>query len=727
MCGIAGMVNLGGRPISSTDQQRVQEMTRAIEHRGPDHTDFGSVGAALFGFQRLSLLALENGNQPFISSDRKVMLMVNGEVYNHRQLRTELSKQFRFETESDCEVILHGYLREGLAFLQRVNGMFAFTLYDARNMTLVLGRDRFGIKPLSYHRDGERVIFASEAKALFADPRTPRKVDWRNSLADPGLSLAPLFVTDEPTSWFEDIEIVPAAHYVEIDVTTGSMSTRRYWDAHSGPDLSGCSSDEIVQLYREALENSVRDCLTADIEVGLFLSGGIDSAAVAAFSQGTGIHTFTALTGSTLVNGDAEYSHRTARACGLENHQVLFDRDRVPTLEEWKTIVWTLESPQASPEHFYKFELHRYARLTRPGLKAMMLGQASDEFNGGYSKKMSGGEGYEAFLASLDQMELSTALNAAPGLSPWFDPEHGSLIRRDRLPTVTGDAYRHFVDWKLHDIEQYNNWHEDRTAAANSIEARVPFLDHRLVEITNAVPREMHEELFWDKTILRRALQGVLPPDILQRPKVSFFYDDPGYNNQRTFATLMTRDNFQIVRYALSAEGAEHWVDKEAMFEAVQRLDRNPGDPSMEYVLGVLNLGILENMIASMPRTLDRRDMGEAPVELHVQDWDKAEEELRQRLLEEPLLNAETRVFLKDGVQVLRPVMDDHSVEMVAIDGVLSFVLDGEDRGLWLDLLRALGEPHSLKELTEILGQPYSVVYEYVGQGLEADVLDTES
>ncbi|KJC63890.1 asparagine synthase (glutamine-hydrolyzing) [Agreia bicolorata] len=724
MCGIAGRVQFGTSQASSDSQHSVRAMTDVIAHRGPDHTDFGIVGAAVFGFQRLALLSLDNGDQPFFGADGNVMLMVNGEIYNHRELRQDLEKRNRFSTESDCEVLLHGYLEEGIAYLDKLNGMFAFALFDNRKGRLILGRDRFGIKPLSYHFDGERIVFASETKALFADRRTPREVDWQGALTNPGLNLDLAFTTEPPTSWFKDIHVVPAAHFTELNIATRELTTTRYWNASSGPDLTDASEEEIVRIYRDALAASVRDCLTADIEVGLFLSGGIDSAAVAAFARGSGIPTFTALTGSTYVNGDAEYSHRTALECGLDNHQVIFDRNRIPSSEEWRTILWALETPQASPEHFYKFELHRFARQTRPGLKAMMLGQASDEFNGGYSQKLSAGRGYETYLRTIETLETNTGLLAMPELAPWFDPSHGQLLRRDVLPGVSADPYRHYLDWKLHDIEQYNNWHEDRTAAANSIEARVPFLDHRVVEITNAVPRKMHASLFWDKAILRRALKGLLPTNILERPKVSFFYDDPSYNNQRTFIQMILQGSGELLDDALSSKGATQWLDKANVFAAVERLKNDPSDSSMEYLLAVMNLGLLENMLDSQPRTLDRRDNASVPIELRIEDWDASRDEVRDAVLYAPPLNEHSTLARGPQVSVLRNVNDPNGSEIVAVDGRLAFTLDGVDRAAWVLLLSLLTEPMNITLLAAEMAVSGEEVKRLCLEGLDAGVLE---
>ncbi len=698
MCGMVGLCRVGGR-TTEADRESVRRMNAAVLHRGPDETVHYDDECSSLGFQRLSLLAPADGRQPFVHREGEVVLMVNGEVYNHRELEERLRGRHTFATSSDCEVLLHGYLDEGLAFLERVRGMYSFALLDNRRRELVMGRDRFGIKPLYYHRDEQRVVFGSEIKSLFHEGRTPRRLDWHGALRDPALNLDLTLVSGRVNTWFEDIHVVPAAHTVTIDLDTGEETVRRYWDVDVAADLSDASEEEIVVAYRDLLESSVRDCLTADCEVGLLLSGGIDSAAVAAFSQGSGIHTFTALTGSTVVNGDAEYSHRTAAFAGLPNHQILFDTERVPSGDEWRALLWLLETPQASPEHFYKYQLHRFARATRPRLKAMMLGQASDEFNGGYSKKLSAGGGWAGFLSTLDDMARATYLREHPQLRPWYDPRHGDLL----TPAVSGDVYRQFVRWKTHDIEQYNTWHEDRTAAGNSIEARVPFLDHRIVELTNGVPVEMRESLFWDKAILRRGLESVLPPDIVARPKVSFYYDDRGYNNQRAFVRMLCVDRRALLEDALSAPGAKELVDRDALWGVVTALQSDPSLASLEYVLAVVNLGLLENLVAELPSVSFDPHRVEVEEELVVDVWEESEAAIAERVFEAAPVGPATRMRLVGGLRFLSD-SSAPDVRLLAVDGVVAYTFDDEESALWVDVLQSFRAETSADEVAGALG-----------------------
>src|SRR5205085_3841853 len=258
--------------------------------------------------------------------------------------------------------------------------------------------------------------------------------------------------------------------------------------------------------YRERVAAAVVESGMSDAEVGLFLSGGVDSAAVAAFSTLDTLHTFTALNGGTLANGDGEAAHRVARALGRPNHQVVFEVDDAPTPEQWKRLLWLLETPLCGPEQLYKAELHRFARATRPNQNVMLHGQAGDEFNGGYSVDFANGGGWSDFVATTQAMARNERLVHRAELATWWHRDRPLLRDGAVAPAADEtliDSYDAYLSWRYRQIQQYNCWHEDRTAAGNGVEARPPFLDHRIVELTAAIPPSLREQLLWDKRILR--------------------------------------------------------------------------------------------------------------------------------------------------------------------------------------------------------------------------------
>jgi asparagine synthase (glutamine-hydrolysing) len=610
MCGIGGTARIDGQDLGPEADALLTRLADTLHHRGPDERDCLRQGPVGLAFTRLSLVNPEDGSQPLISDDENLVLIVNGEIYNHRELAQRLPSGVRLKTGSDCEVLLYLYRQHGLGFLDDVRGMFGLILWDRLNHQLIVARDRFGIKPLYYHRDDRRITFSSEIKGLFVDPATPRAFDWARSLDVPLLSASPNLGGAEITTWFEGVQSVPAATIQRIDLRDGRTHNHRYWEMPAEAE-EGTSAEEFIQRYGDLLEQSVRECATADTELGLFLSGGIDSSAVLALaaSQLGGLHTFTALSGGTQVNGDAEHASWLAETMGIQNHQVFFGPDHVPTPEAWRRLVWLTETPLAGPEVYYKHELHRFARATRPELRGMLLGAASDEFNGGYSRDLIGGDDWTSFMESLRYMDRATRMDRHSGLRRWWS-EGNDFFSDDAIAHFSGmatpDLYRAYVNSEYAKIQQYNVWHEDRTAAGSGTEARVPFLDHRLVELTAVIPERLRPRLLWDKQILREAVAGRLPDRIVDRPKGPFFYGSGTWHAYRMLVRLMRANDSELIERAVSAPGADRYLDADAIRNRLAEFGTGETDASgVEMLMRVVNMGLLAEMAAAPPRLAD--------------------------------------------------------------------------------------------------------------------------
>ncbi|CAL2071615.1 Asparagine synthetase (glutamine-hydrolyzing) [Streptomyces murinus] len=608
MCGIAGIARLGSRTLGAGTDAVLDRLADILDHRGPDEREILRDDAVGLVFTRLALVNPEDGSQPLVSDDGSLVLVANGEVYNHRELAAALPGGARMRTGSDCEVLLHLYRHHGLDFLRDVRGMFALILWDRNTNQLILARDRFGIKPLYYHRDDARIVLSSEIKGLFADPATPRRFDWERSLATPLLAAAGTFNEAPPTTWFEGVELVPAATVVRLDLADGRTTEHRYWELPEDAD-EGADARELIGRYGEILEHSVQECVTADTELGLFLSGGIDSSAVLALAgdRRAGMHTFTALTGGTADNGDAEHAAWIARELGVPNHQVVFPAELTPTPEQWLRLLWLTETPMCGPEVYYKHELHRFAREARPGLRGMLLGAASDEFNGGYAQDM-GAADWPSFLGILAQLDRGTRLARRPALRHWWAQEPYFLAEKavDGLEPDPDRIYRAYLRSEYGQIQQYNVWHEDRTAAGSGVEARVPFLDHRLVELCARIPERLRPELLWNKRILREAVGSRLPRRIAERPKVPFFYGEGTYHSYRMLVRLMGADSGALVERALAAPGAADFIDGDRVRAHLAEIGEGRTDaPSVEMLMRVLNMGLLAELAVNAPRLED--------------------------------------------------------------------------------------------------------------------------
>jgi asparagine synthase (glutamine-hydrolysing) len=698
MCGIACIARLDGRELGPETDFLLHEMADILDHRGPDDRELLRDGPVGMAFTRLSLVDPANGGQPLVSDDGSLVLIANGEVYNHRELAAGLPGGVRLRTGSDCEVLLHLYQQHGLDFLRDVRGMFGVILWDRANGQLILARDRFGIKPLYYQRNDQRIVLSSEIKGLFADPATPRKFDWARSLSVAMLPASPRFAEPDMCTWFEGVESVPAATVVRIGLRDGRTTKHRYWEIPTEQD-ENADAESLIARYGELLEASVAECATADTELGLFLSGGIDSSAVLALAAPRldTLHTFTASTGGTHDNGDAENAEWIARELGVPNHQVVFPRDHTPSPEEWVRLLWLTETPLCGPEAYYKHELHRFARQERPELRGMLLGAASDEFNGGYSRDLLGDGDWESFLGGLAYMDRETRLERDPGLARWW-ANGESLIALSALDRGSegrvDDVYQAYVESEYRKVQQYNVWHEDRTAAGSGVEARVPFLDHRLVELAATVPDRLRSRLLWDKRILRDAMTSRLPERIAQRPKGPFFYGTGTRHAYRMLARLLRADDHHLVERALSAPGADVFIDADVVRRRLDALgDGDTDSPEVEILLRVLNMGLLAEMAAKPPR-LEDLSAGTVLSSLSGPVADSAE------------LFALRRDFDEDGVLRLSDdamlLTDDAGAWFLLREGQIEYVFE-EDSPV-LRLLRRLETSASLGGALEAIG-----------------------
>ncbi|MFC0097943.1 asparagine synthase (glutamine-hydrolyzing) [Micromonospora marina] len=722
MCGLAGVARLDGANLGSETHDLVKRMARAVAHRGPDEERLLLHGPVALAFARLSLVDLVGGGQPLTDDGDNVVLIANGEIYNHRELATTLPAGTRLRTQSDCEVLIHLYLRDGLRFLDRVRGMFALVLWDRRRNQLLFARDRFGVKPLFYHLNTERVVFGSEMKALFEDAAVPRRLDWAGALTDQALTKAPMFSAAPVNTWFQDINLVDAGTIVTVDLGSGRSATHRYW---SLPDYAGdgaLSETEFVDRYRELLASSVDDCGMADVEIGLFLSGGIDSAAVAAFARRKNpLRTFTALNGSTLANGDAEGGQRIARMLDLPNHQILYDTDQTPSPEDWKHLLWLLESPVCGPEIYYKHHMYSYVRLAHPEIKAMMLGAGSDEFNGGYSPQIAAGGDWDDFLVNLRAMAGQRHRYANPDLAAWSEHFPLPLLREDALgtaPADSTDAYQQYFRWKYRDILQYNCWHEDRTAAGNGIESRVPFLDHRLVELVAAVPPSMRAGLVWDKRILRQAMRGILPDEVVERPKNPFFYGDGVRYTYRTFARMLTQQDGALIEEALAGPQAKEHIDGDNLRSLARQLAAEPEAGHVEFLLHLVNLGLLEQMAARPPAPPSVSRIDVQPCAVTVVDWNAERETVDRMTVRRPAVRPDAIPVLADNVMLLRSPADQENWYVV-VDGAIEYVVDDADTPGWGGFLAALDGARTAQEVADVTRVPLTAVEELLSEAVD--------
>jgi len=556
MCGIYGMIHLDGRPATV---DTLSAMGRVTVHRGPDDEGTHVDGPCAIGMRRLSIIDLTGGHQPLSSSDGRIWLVCNGEIYNFRELRSDLERRgHRFKTGSDCEVIIGLYLEHGDAFVEHLNGMYGFALWDSKRRRLLIGRDRLGVKPLYFRNDGRTLSFASEAKALLELPGASRSID-RTALH----SYLNLGYVAAPYSLFEGIGKIPPATLLVVE--EGRVEQRRYWRLPSGVD-SKRSEAQWIEAVRAGLERSVRMQMVSDVPIGAFLSGGVDSSSVVAYMAAateqpikTYAIGFEGGTAEALYN-ELPYARRVAQLFGTEHHEIIVRPDVASLLPK---LLWHMDEPIADTAFITTFLVSEFARRD---VTVILSGVGGDELFGGYRRYLGGH--YQAYFERLPGWMRRAA--AAVGQRLPSD-RHSALLNLSRLakgflensalpfeerykayvqvfpapaadallaggasgsPDVIDAAFEHAKGDDLLNrmlaVDAETQLPDDllaltdKMSMATSLECRVPLLDHELVELAAAIPESLKIRGGRLKHVMKEAVSHLLPKDILDRSKRGF-------------------------------------------------------------------------------------------------------------------------------------------------------------------------------------------------------------
>jgi asparagine synthase (glutamine-hydrolysing) len=521
MCGICGIASPSGH--LDDPSRELGDMLASLTHRGPDaHGAHLAEGVAL-GSTRLAIIDLRRGNQPIYSEDRSICSVYNGEIYNYRELRDELrSRGHTFASDSDSEVIVHLYEEEGIDFVSRLNGMFAFALWDGRRRTLHVARDRYGIKPLHYHWDGQTLAFASEVKALLQSGRVKAGLDH-----DAFLELLTFQNILSTRGLFRDVSLLPAAGVLRLDAD--GMEVTTYWDPLPAPQPVS-DPDGLPALVGERFDAAVERQLVSDVEVASYLSGGLDTGAVtaAAARRLKRLTTFATGFDTTGAEGmEAEFDERRdaaelAEALGTHHHELLLDSHDLEMV--LPRLVQRIEEPRMS----FSYPNYLTAGMASRWVKVVLSGVGGDEVFGGYPWRyeiadepdfMDRYYGYWTRLMSTDEIQRA------------FRPELLSELDLERPRRVFDEVIAPSEDLPPLDrilyFESKTFLHgllliEDKLSMAHSLESRVPFLDNELVDLMLTVPSDIKLRGDRSKDLFRTAMANRLPDKVVRRKKTGF-------------------------------------------------------------------------------------------------------------------------------------------------------------------------------------------------------------
>lgn len=557
MCGICGIFNRDNKPV---ERSLVQAMNKTLVHRGPDDDGFHVEGPVGLGQRRLSIIDLNTGKQPIYNEDQSKAIVFNGEIYNFQNLRKQLlTTGHVFKTQTDTEVIVHAYEQWGKSCVNKLRGMFAFAIWDASNQSIFLARDRLGIKPLYYSLDNSTLAFASEIKALLKVPELSRDLDLE-ALSD-YLSLG---YVPGSKSIFKSIRKLPAGHTLLCSRDRDDL--REYWDLSFEPDEQ-ITEDEWCDRIREQLHDAVNLRLISDVPLGAFLSGGIDSSVIVALMAGLCKGpVITSSVGFTLEKySELEFARKTASFFHTDHHEYTVSPDAVEVVEK---LSWYFDEPFADSSALPTYYV---SKIARQNVTVCLSGDGGDENFAGYRRYFydrlenqvrsllpawfrryivgSLGDMYpkadwlpQPFRAKTLLSNIATDPAEAYFCSmSHFLPRMKQAILSDEMRTelreydtcnIFREHYAHcssqdplsrtqYVDFKTYLVDDILT-KVDRASMANSLEVRVPLLDHHLVELAAQIPSTLKLKGRSSKHIFKKLARSILPEEIVNREKMGF-------------------------------------------------------------------------------------------------------------------------------------------------------------------------------------------------------------
>jgi asparagine synthase (glutamine-hydrolysing) len=619
MCGIVGKLSFEeNRPVP---HELIRQMMDQVIHRGPDgHGEYLS-GPIGLGHRRLSIIGLARGAQPMSNEDETVWVVYNGEIYNFRELRTELeARGHTFKSNTDTEVIVHLYEEMGVKSVERLRGMFAFALWDKRKQLLFLARDRVGIKPLYYANTGTGLVFGSEIKSLLVDPTVERTINPR---AIDGC-LTYYYVPGEETLFEGIYKLEPG--YV-ITVQNGQVAKRQYWDLQFETSPRWSRFEEAVEELRLLLRNTVKDHMISDVPVGVLLSGGVDSTGILRFASeqaGDTISTFTVGFDGEEFSDERPYARLAAQQYGTRHHEITISAKEFCAF--LPRYVWHMEEPICEPPAAALYLVSRLARES--SVKVLLSGEGGDEAFGGYQTyrnlllleylKSTFGSAkgmLRCGLQSLDRLGLKRVkrygdlvdvplaeyyLSRTATPATLFNRMKPLLYRKEFSDTLDQPSnrptYRLFEQLNrlplLHQLlfVDTKTWlpddllvKADKMTMATSVELRVPLLDHQVLEFAASLPPNFKVQGYSTKRILKAALGDSVPPAILNRKKTGFPipYD-------RWLRKEMKEFVFESLLGERSALGV--YFHKEALLQLLQTHQAGEGGSQEVFSLLMLEL-----------------------------------------------------------------------------------------------------------------------------------------
>lgn len=532
MCGINGIISK-----DKNKDKLIKSMNEKILHRGPDAEGIFVEGDVALGQRRLSIIDLAGGNQPIYNEDKSILIMYNGEVYNYKELKEELT-EYKFETESDTEVVLHGYEKWGHDLPKKLRGMFAYAIYDKNKGEIFISRDQFGIKPLYYYHDGDTILFGSEIKSFLAYPKFKKVLNKELLGAYLTFSFTP---TDE--TFFKGVYRLPSGHSMTIDVKKRKIKIDRYFKVEFGN--TDKSFDEVVEEIGTAMKDSTEHHLISDVEVGSFLSSGVDSSYLVSLAKPDKTYTI----GFDLAKySEIDYAKDLTDKLNIKNISEKISKEEY--MNALSEVYYHMDEPTADG---CAIAVYFLSRLASKDVKVVLSGEGADEFFGGYN---SYDDNFYTKLPFFIRKSMASICKILPknkitryiirrGLPleesyvsinrTYYDDELKDVLKIDNYiknKDIVKDVYDEYKDYNKLDkmlAVDIRYWLSnniltivDKMTMAHSIESRVPFTDMKVFDVARMLPKNYKVSDGTTKVALRNAARKVIPNDAWKKKKLGF-------------------------------------------------------------------------------------------------------------------------------------------------------------------------------------------------------------
>jgi asparagine synthase (glutamine-hydrolysing) len=675
------------------------------------------------------------GNFEYLTeaADQEHQVFFNGEIFNY----SEIADSLLFTSQkpaNNAALVLALILKKGIEAIKDINGQFLIIYLHKTEKKIYVVNDHFGISQFYYYYNKSVFLFGSELKFLLAHPDCPKAIDWETSLKRPYPNTFTSYKSYN--TWFKEISLLPEASVLSLDMESGEVKINNYWkdtlDKNYDYSPDNRTAADVMQEYISLLKDAIKIRVADGAVCYSLLSGGLDSSAIAALAtKYKPVETFSAITQVTWIEGTTSICNKLSQDLGISNTQFLLPVHQLFfNTELWKQRIWRAESPDNHTDSFTKTLLHYAIKKVKPEVNVLLTGTGSDQLNGGLARWMvqdaeSKDNNWEQFHNAVLDIENNKLISREDS-ALW---KRRNFINREFLVSISGNSVEKnswllYVGSALHAQAYSLLWDEARASASHGHSTRFPFLDFRFLPFVLQIPPRLHQELFFDKSILRVPIKNILPSYVIEKPKMASIHPDCDFRFE-LFNFLTGEDPQIIVEEALGPIDQPHPViNKKEIIKRIKKLQAAPEIYEWLEIMYIINLGLLEQLPFKTEKDMDMESSVKELQEITFGDAEKTNLFLEENLaikkeiidLQKPLLFTEGSFLLFDKLS---------NKYFLSKDNALKFEIEEQYRD-WILFLNAINNRLSVQQILDELKIAYASIEEFLNLSVEEKILTTQ-